>query len=326
MAILNTMFTSGMVLQAKKPIRVFGEGKGCVTVRFCGQSKTVCADGAWLLEFDPMEYGGPYEILVEHEQETTVLHDVWVGDVFLLSGQSNMSLTLDQTNHPTDRYEGSEYVRLYVVDKTERENIRSSDGWVPLTKENAKDFSAIGYHVALALANENRRIGLIGCNQGASVIQSWMPPEEVSCEKYRVEEKTLSHTKYPFNGESFLFNYMTSKILPYSLHSVLWYQGESNASPDESRIYLSLLEGLITSWRARFQDRELPFVVVQLADFWERDTEAWHTIQDAQLKAQEVIPNVRTVVCRDVCETDDIHPQSKDILAKRIAALLDRIP
>ena len=71
------------------------------------------------------------------------------------------------------------------------------------------------------------------------------------------------------NAEGYLYERMTSKILPYSLHTVLWYQGESNVSEsgEEAEIYLSLLEGLIDSWRGEFKDGELPFIVIQLADF-----------------------------------------------------------
>lgn len=32
--------------------------------------------------------------------------------------------------------------------------------------------------------------------------------------------------------------------------------------------------------------------------------------------------NVKTVISCDVCETDDIHPKTKNILAKRVADVL----
>ena len=37
---LNSIFRDGMVLAADKPIRVFGQGQGRVTVRFLGETVT----------------------------------------------------------------------------------------------------------------------------------------------------------------------------------------------------------------------------------------------------------------------------------------------
>ena len=104
--------------------------------------------------------------------------------------------------------------------------------------------------------------------------------------------------------------------------SVLWYQGESNASIDEARIYLRFLDALTSSWRADFMDDDLEFIVIQLADYDERNTEGWHLVQDAQMEAQKALKIVKTVVCRDICETNDIHPRSKKELSLRIAKVL----
>lgn len=322
MVTLNSIFTSHMVLQAGKPIRFFGDGNGEVAICFNGERKKTIANGNWLIEFSPRTYGGPFSVEVALDGSTTVLSDVWVGDVYLLGGQSNMELKMWQTSFPAEKYTGNENVRLYVVDKPKKEEITSADGWVTLTAENAVRFSAIGYHVASALANENRKVGLVGCYQGASVIQSWMPKEVAAQEKFQVQNKYKDHTKYPHNGEGQLFDYMVSKILPYSMNTVLWYQGESNVSDDEAGIYLPMLEEMIAAWRKAFCDKTLPFIVVQIADFDGRDFDAWHLIQREQMRAQETIPNVKTVVSRDVCESDNIHPMEKEALSKRIAALL----
>ena len=319
---LSSIFTSHMVLQANKPVRFFGNGEGSVSVSFNGETKSIASNGKWLLEFAPCPYGGPFEITVELDKERRVLEDVWTGDVFLLGGQSNMELKLRQTNFPSEEYKGNPNVRLYAVDKIVKETISSSDGWVTLTQDNARDFSAIGYHVSQALASDNRKIGLVACYQGASVIQTWMPKHVAEREEYKAENKYKDHEKYGHNNNGQLFEYMTEKILPYSMHTVLWYQGESNASDDEARIYLSMLNGLISSWREAFMDSELPFIVVQIADCLSRDTDAWHLIQAEQMRAQDVIANVRTVACRDVCENDDIHPPTKHVLSKRISDLL----
>ncbi len=318
---LNSAFSSGMILQAEKPVRFFGEGVGQVSVTLDGKEKSVKANGSWLLELDPVPYGGPYDITVTLDGTPTVLRDVYFGDVYLLGGQSNMHFQLKESSEPKENYRGNPYVAMLDVDRMEENAPLSTRGWVTLTKENAGDFSAIGYHVAQELATQERRIGLISCNQGASVIQSWMPCEVAAAPAFQTKEKFADHN-YEWNREGHLFLCKIEPLLPLSLKGVLWYQGESNQSEEEARIYLSLLDGLIGAWRARFLDPHLPFVVVQLADFYERLDLGWLLIQEAQWKAQDVIPHVKTVVSRDVCETDDIHPKTKSLLAKRIAALL----
>lgn len=79
---------------------------------------------------------------------------------------------------------------------------------------------------------------------------------------------------------------------------------------------------MIRIWRESFDNLQLPFVIIQLADYIERTDEAWSLIQDAQLKIQDVVDSVYTVVSSDVCENDNIHPKTKNKLSFRIAEKL----
>ena len=325
MVTLNPIFSSGAILQANKTVRIFGEGTGRVSVTFLGNTKTVESQGKWVIELEPQPYGGPHSVTVTLDGEATVLDDVYFGDVYLLGGQSNMQFKMWERREPTDVYEGNENVRLFTVDRMEEnteERWGAKDGWVSLTKENARDFSAIGYYLAHELARD-RKIGLIACYQGASVIQSWLSKEVAQRDELQVENKFADHEWFPiWNDDGLLYEHMLTKIIPYSMQSVLWYQGESNASIDEARIYLRFLDALTSSWRADFMDGDLEFIVIQLADYDERNTEGWHLVQEAQMKAQSALKNVKTVICRDICETDDIHPRSKKELSLRIAKAL----
>ena len=325
MVTLNPIFTNGMIMQANKPVRIFGSGEGAVAVDFLGQSKSITSNGEWLIEFDAQSYGGPYTMTVSLNGKKTEINDIYFGDVYLLGGQSNMQFKMWERREPTDVYEGNENVRLYTVDRMEEnteERFGMADGWVTLTRENAKDFSAIGYYVSQELGKD-RKIGLIACYQGASVIQSWLRKDVAQRPELQVENKFADHEWFPiWNDDGILYDYMLTKIIPYSMASVLWYQGESNASVDEARIYLRFLDALTSSWREVFMDENLEFIVIQLADYDERNTEGWHLVQEAQLKAQDELKNVKTVICRDVCETDDIHPRSKKELSLRIVKAL----
>lgn len=322
MVTLNSIFANGMVMQANKAVRIFGKGEGQVTIEFLGQAKSVLANEDWLIEFEPQLYGGPYSMTVTLDGNKTEISDIYFGDVYLLSGQSNMQFKMWERREPTDVYEGNENVRLFTVDRMEEnteERWGAKDGWVTLTKENAKDFSAIGYYMSQEIAKNGHRVGLIACYQGASVIQSWLRKDVAQREELQVENKFADHEWFPiWNDDGVLYDAMLSRIIPYSLANVIWYQGESNASVNEARIYLRFLDALTSSWRDDFMDKDLEFIVIQLADYEERNTEGWHLIQKAQMEAQEKLHNVKTVVCRDVCETNDIHPRSKKELSMRI--------
>ena len=325
MAKLNPIFSSGMVLQAGKPARIFGTGEGHISISFLGATKSVDADGKWLIEFDAQNYGGPYTMNIDLNGEQITIEDIHFGDVYLLGGQSNMQFKMWERHESTDVYEGNENVRLFTVDRMEEntdEKFGMADGWVGLTKENAKDFSAIGYYVASEMAKD-RKIGLIACYQGASVIQSWLRLDVAKRPELQVENKFADHEWFPlWNDDAVLYDFMLSKIIPYSLGSVLWYQGESNASVNEAKIYLRYLDALTSSWREDFMHEALEFIIIQLADYDERNTEGWHLVQEAQMRAQDELKNVKTVVCRDVCETNDIHPRSKKELSLRIVKAL----
>ena len=52
-------------------------------------------DGCFEVLLEAHESGGPYEMIVRDDADNKlVVHDVYYGEVFLCSGQSNMELTM----------------------------------------------------------------------------------------------------------------------------------------------------------------------------------------------------------------------------------------
>ncbi len=321
---LNSIFGSNMILQAGAPVRFFGDGEGVAAITLDGVRKEATSNGQWLIEFDPFEYGGPYDITVELDGIFSTLKNVYFGDVILLGGQSNMQFKLWESSEPKENYKGNDNVRLYTVDRMEGgEPFASRDGWVPLSLENAPYFSAIGYYVAQGIASKERKIGLVACYQGASVIQSWMPRVDALVPEFKIENRFADHEWFPiWNDDGVLWEHMMEKIIPFAFNTVLWYQGESNASVDEANIYVKFLRALISSLRREFKNENMRFIIVQLADHLDRAGYAWSKIQEEQLRAQDEIPLVNTVICRDVCDNIDIHPREKDVLSQRIVDIL----
>ncbi|MBQ4297560.1 MAG: hypothetical protein II771_04625, partial [Clostridia bacterium] len=90
---LESIFTDGAVLQRQMPIRIFGTGEGHAVIRLAGRTAEADAEnGRWCATLPPMEAGGPYTLEAELNGERTALTDLWIGEVFLVSGQSNAEM------------------------------------------------------------------------------------------------------------------------------------------------------------------------------------------------------------------------------------------
>ena len=324
---LNEIYTSGMVFPRQKPIRICGSGKGTVRIEFAETVKVLESETEkWCMEFPPMESGGPYEMKVIFDNEVILLNDIWVGEVYLFAGQSNIEMLLKDTNTLLSEYKSNPKLRMFCVERLNKENYFSvNDGWVYCEKEQVGEWSALAYLAGQKLQNEKDvAVGVIVCCQGASVIESWLPKGKLSeiGIDIPVEEKYIDHV-YPifeeWNKDGVLYEKSLGKIIPYPVSAVVWYQGESDASAAEGEIYIEELKAFIETVRKDFGDEKLPFFIVQLADYSPRIDIGWKLVQKAQVDIQNATENTFTIVSADVCEKDDIHPPTKSILANRIA-------
>ncbi|WP_052772954.1 sialate O-acetylesterase [Luteimonas sp. FCS-9] len=121
-------------------------------------------------------------------------------------------------------------------------------------------------------------------------------------------------------GLSTLYNGMIAPLAGTALRGVLWYQGESNtAEPDA---YAGLLRGLRDDWRTRFGDPQLPFLVVQLANYGAQadvpGDSGWPALREVQRRVAAE-PHGGLAVTIDIGERDDIHPPNKQALGLRLA-------
>ena len=99
-AIEAQLFQSGMVLQRGKSIPIWGKAETgeLVTIRFNNKQYVTTADlqGNWRVNLPKMKAGGPYTMTVGD----IVLTNILIGDVWLLSGQSNIDVTIERV-YPT---------------------------------------------------------------------------------------------------------------------------------------------------------------------------------------------------------------------------------
>lgn len=118
-----------------------------------------------------------------------------------------------------------------------------------------------------------------------------------------------------------LYNGMLLPLAPYALAGAIWYQGETNAGRGHQ--YRKLLAAMIQNWREVWGQGDLPFGIVQLANFMPRQEQPgesdWAELREAQAMVSTDLPNVGLAITIDIGEADDIHPRNKQDVGARLA-------
>jgi len=117
-----------------------------------------------------------------------------------------------------------------------------------------------------------------------------------------------------------LYNAMIAPLQTLPVKAVLWYQGESNVGAYQQ--YEARFRAMIRQWRAQWQQPELPFLYVQLANYLPKQTTPLHSSWAGLREAQAAVltePKTAMVVAIDTGEWNDIHPVDKRTLGSRMA-------
>ena len=118
-----------------------------------------------------------------------------------------------------------------------------------------------------------------------------------------------------------LYDAMINPLFNYPVEGVVWYQGESNVGNRE--LYYDMLKAMMQDWRTGFNNAELPFYIVELADFLHpSDTggrQAWAEMRQQQAKVAQSDQNATLIKNSDLGEWNDIHPLDKKTLGIRVA-------
>ena len=140
--------------------------------------------------------------------------------------------------------------------------------------------------------------------------------------KYNIGEFRVD--AQPNQVPTILYNAMIAPLEGYPLAGVLWYQGESNAGTGDNVKYAGLMKTLITSWRDFFDNDDLPFYWVQLANYQAPVSTAnepgWAVLRQSQTDALS-LPLTGQAVITDIGEADDIHPKNKWEVGRRLSLL-----
>ena len=235
---VNRLFSPHMVLQQEKPIIIWGEGLTGETIQVTLKDEkqtTTVENGKWQVMFPAMKAQTDLRITVTGKDNSIVIDDVAVGEVFVAGGQSNMEFFMryDEDYAQEVKVCDNPNIRFYDVPEVsyaeqEQDFDYSRMGfWRICNKENLEFYSAVAYYCARNLQRDRQvPIGIIGCNWGGTVAVSWMSDEyvkrhgqiwkdeyleairDVDDEKYRE-----NYRKNPLNGRGNLFADEFSEVM-----------------------------------------------------------------------------------------------------------------
>lgn len=184
---LPAVFSSHMVIQRDQVNPMWGWASPEETVTFSipGQkpvSVQADAKGNWRLDMPSMPAGGPFDITVAGTN-TITLADVYMGEVWLCSGQSNMEMTVSNSLNAEGEKAAAQYplIRHIRVPKAPaggpNPDIKPCE-WQVCSPDTVPGFSAAAYFFGREIHRELQvPVGLINSSWGGTRIEPWTPPE-----------------------------------------------------------------------------------------------------------------------------------------------------
>ena len=339
---LAVPFGDGMVLQRDRAVPVWGTAAAgeAVKVAFGGAevAATAGADGQWRVDLPAMAACAEgRELKVNGEVRC---RDVLVGEVWFASGQSNMECPIwggstryrDGKGGMMTAMTREPLVRFVKMPKAWSATpvVAPKVAWRKFLPESFRldnpTLSAVAFYYALELHNAlNIPIGLVDASWGGTNIDAWTPrcgyanhPELSDVAAYPVSARwNRSMHRGPVSGPqqqpTALWNGMVAAWAPYAIRGFIWYQGCHNNG--EADRYCDKMHALYDGWSRAFANPDLSLYFVMLAPF----RQDWFRLQQNQLKFAKEEPHAALAVIADHGNLADIHPNDKEIVAKRLA-------
>lgn len=186
--VLPQFFSDNMVVQQSSEINLRGKAKGRVTVSASWlngkEETTAAADGKFSMRLPTPVAGGPYVITISDEDGALTLDNVWSGEVWLCSGQSNMEMPVGGWGKVKD-YEKEianaslPPVHLLQIKKstafTPQDDVEvNMGGWQECSPQTVAEFSSIAYFFARELNRQlGVHVGVIDSTWGGTPAEAW---------------------------------------------------------------------------------------------------------------------------------------------------------
>jgi sialate O-acetylesterase len=226
---LPHLFSDHMVLQSGVEGHVWGwaePGEG-IDVSIAGTSRNTVAanDGRWSIVLPAFAAGGPF-VLEIRGKKTIVIKDVMFGEVWVASGQSNMTYALSGAANAAEELPKANdpALRLFTVPKKvalEPQADTLPARWEVCTTDTAKEFSAVAYFFAREL---RRRLGVpVGMILSAwpgSAAEEWTDPDSLWNDAMlkpivtRPDGMSAQEKSFAANGRGFSLEFDDFELLP----------------------------------------------------------------------------------------------------------------
>ena len=195
---LPAIIGSDMVLQQgiKLPIWGWACPGEKIEVSIAKDNLTITADakGKWKVVLNPLQAGHErLSMIIKGSHTTITLTNILVGEVWLLSGQSNMEwpLSLSKNSEYEVLRAYNQDIRLFQVKNTDLENeaTDTEGNWAICDAMAASSFSAVGYYFGKELYEKlDVPIGLINSTWGGTPAEAWVRKSVLEKDTYYDEK------------------------------------------------------------------------------------------------------------------------------------------
>lgn len=358
---VNTLLMDDMVLQRNQEIVVTGSAKpfSSIELQFGDIRVTEKSDkyGNWKTIMPPQKESGPKDLNIKGAAEEIVFKNILIGDVWLISGQSNMDFPLKSTSPEVDFPEDSSWpplrvlhfnplVQTYDIEWTEEQLEKTNDllyfqgEWKNPKVNDLKEMSAIGYYFSEHIRkNTNVPIGIIQLAVGGSGIESWIDRGTMEAHPLLVDmvhpwrtsdfimpwvreraSKNLKNAENPKNRHPFepIYNFEAGISKLEDISLTGVLWYQGESNAHNAELYSTQFSALWESWRSHFRNANLPVFYVQLSSL---NRPEWPTFRDTQRKLLETHKNVFMATSLDLGDPTDVHPKNKKPIGVRLADL-----
>lgn len=337
---LPDIIGDNMVLQQSCEAKLWGWSDADVvkvTVSWSGITYEAATDdeGRWNVAVaTPAASYDTYSIKFEDGRADQTINGVLAGEVWFCSGQSNMEMPLNgfwtqpvENGNRDIAYSGKYRGKIRMATIAKSAALAPADSvegkWKECEPVNARWFSAVGYHFAVALNSLlDVPVGIINCSWGGSHVEGWLPREEL----VKYSDVDLSQAGdadvRQWDQPMIMYNGMLYPLIGYTVKGFLWNQGESNINQHDT--YPQRLARMVQLWREKWGLGDVPFYCVEVPPYSYGDVDGINgaLLREAQHKAAELIPNGGIVCTSDLSkpyEAEDIHASMKQPIGERLA-------